>query len=218
MSDEYLLLLDENSKINQRKTNIIEDNNKLIASLVEKEKFVPEAIENISKFEYNFEEKRIIYLEQNDSIKNIQKYYFETREINFYNLQLDLLLTDIVTYQKNKKKVVLLAGNEINAKKLCDIEELNHIDQDAINEFIEDKVANIMAYKLSSLGENIDNSGTSTPANQGAIKSITRGSVRIEYNYDSVSSESMSNSSTKTSPELTSEEMKVLNKYRKLRF
>ena len=99
-----------------------------------------------------------------------------------------------------------------------DLDELEEMDQDAINEFIEDKVANIMAYKLSSLGENVDNSGTSTPANQGAIKSITRGSVRIEYNYDSVSSESMSNSSTKTSPELTSEEMKVLNKYRRLRF
>jgi len=128
MSDEYLLLLDEKSKINQRKTNIIEDNNKLIASLIEKEKFVPEAIENISKFEYNFEEKQIIYLEQNDSIKNIQKYYFETREINFYNLQLDLLLADIVTYQKNKKKVVLLAGNEISAKKLCNILKENQIN------------------------------------------------------------------------------------------
>ena len=128
MSDEYLLLLDEKSKINQRESNIIEDNNKLIASLVEKEKFVPEAIENISKFEYNFEEKQIIYLEQNDSIKNIQKYYFETREINFYNLQLDLLLADIVTYQKNKKKGVLLAGNEISAKKLCNILKENQIN------------------------------------------------------------------------------------------
>ena len=106
-------------------------------------------------------------------------------------------------------------------KGYCNIEDLDkleQIDQDTINEFIEDKVANIMAYKLSSLGENVDDSGTSTPANQGAIKAITRGSVRIEYNYDSVSSESMSNSSTKTSPELTSEEMKVLNKYRRLRF
>ena len=106
-------------------------------------------------------------------------------------------------------------------KGYCNIEdfsELNQIDQDAINEFIEDKVCNIIANKLSNEGENVDDSGTSTPANQGAIKSITRGSVRIEYNYDSVSSESMSNSSTKTSPELTSEEMKVLNKYRRLRF
>ena len=112
-------------------------------------------------------------------------------------------------------KVTKRVGGYCNIE---DLDELEEMDQDAINEFIEDKVANIMAYKLSSLGENIDNSGTSTPANQGAIKSITRGSVRIEYNYDSVSSESISNSSTKTSPELTSEEMKVLNKYRKLRF
>lgn len=106
-------------------------------------------------------------------------------------------------------------------KGYCNIEDflvLPQIDQDAINEFIEDKVANIMAYKLSALGENVDDSSTSTPANQGAIKSITRGSVRIEYNYDSVSSESISNSNTKTSPELTDEEMKILNKYRKLRF
>ena len=111
-------------------------------------------------------------------------------------------------------KVTKRVGGYCNIE---DLDELEEMDQDAINEFIEDKVANIMAYKLSSLGENVDDSGTSTPANQGAIKSITRGSVRIEYNYDSVSSESMSNSSTKTSPELTSEEMKVLNKYRKLR-
>ena len=111
-------------------------------------------------------------------------------------------------------KVTKRVGGYCNIE---DLDELEEMDQDAINEFIEDKVANIMAYKLSSLGENVDDSGTSTPANQGAIKSITRGSVRIEYNYDSVSSESMSNSSTKTSPELTSEEMKVLNKYRRLR-
>ena len=112
-------------------------------------------------------------------------------------------------------KVTKRVGGYCNIE---DLDELEEMDQDAINEFIEDKVANIMAYKLSSLGENVDDSGTSTPANQGAIKSITRGSVRIEYNYDSVSSESISNSSTKTSPELTSEEMKVLNKYRRLRF
>ena len=120
---------------------------------------------------------------------------------------------DIISFYIDK--VTKRVGGYCNIE---DLDELEEMDQDAINEFIEDKVANIMAYKLSSLGENVDDSGTSTPANQGAIKSITRGSVRIEYNYDSVSSESMSNSSTKTSPELTSEEMKVLNKYRRLRF
>ena len=106
-------------------------------------------------------------------------------------------------------------------KGYCNIEDflvLPQIDQDAINEFIEDKVANIIAYKLSSLGEDIDGSGTSTPANQGAIKSITRGSVRIEYNYDSVSTDSGGASVTKSSPELTDDEKEYLNQFRRCRF
>ena len=128
ITEEYLILVDENSKVEQRKQNIIEDNNKLIKSLIEKEKFVPQAIQNISEFEYNLKEKQIIYLEQNDILKNIQKYYFETREVNFYNLQFDILLTDIKKYQKEKKKVVLLAGNELNAKKICEIFKENEIN------------------------------------------------------------------------------------------
>ena len=99
-----------------------------------------------------------------------------------------------------------------------DLDELEEMDQDAINEFIEDKVANIMAYKLSSLGENVDDSGTSTPANQGAIKAITRGSVRIEYNYDSVTADSGGASATKSSPELTDDEKEYLNQFRRCRF
>ena len=128
ITKEYLLLLDEKSKIEQRKQNIIEDNNKLITSLIEKEKFVPQAIQNISEFEYNLKEKQIIYLEQNDILKNIQKYYFETREVNFYNLELDILISDIKNYQKAKKKVILLGGNEINAKKLCEVLKENQIN------------------------------------------------------------------------------------------
>ena len=110
-------------------------------------------------------------------------------------------------------------------KGYCNIEdfsELNQIDQDAINEFIEDKVANIMAYKLSQAGENVDSSTTATPAtptNQGAIKAITRGSVRIEYNYDSITANNSSaTSATKSSPELTDDEKGYLNQFRRLRF
>lgn len=75
-----------------------------------------------------------------------------------------------------------------------------------------------MAYKLSQLGENVDDSSTVTPANQGAIKSITRGSVRIEYNYDSVSTDSGGASVTKSSPELTDDEKEYLNQFRRCRF
>ena len=99
-----------------------------------------------------------------------------------------------------------------------DIYELEENEQDALLEFIEDKVCNIMAYKLSQAGENVDSSTTVTPENQGAIKSITRGSVRIEYNYDSVTADSGGASATKSSPELTDDEKKYLNQFRRCRF
>ena len=105
----------------------------------------------------------------------------------------------------------------------CNIEDINELaenEQDALLEFIEDKVCNIIAYKLSQAGENVDSSTTVTPENQGAIKSITRGSVRIEYNYDSVTANNGGAfvSVTKSSPELTDDEKEYLNQFRRCRF
>ena len=103
----------------------------------------------------------------------------------------------------------------------CNIEDINELaenEQDALLEFIEDKVCNIMAYKLSQAGENVDSSTTVTPENQGAIKAITRGSVRIEYNYDSVTADSGGTSATKSSPELTDDEKEYLKQFRRCRF
>ena len=104
----------------------------------------------------------------------------------------------------------------------CNIEDINELaenEQDALLEFIEDKVCNIIAYKLSQAGEKVDSSTTVTPENQGAIKAITRGSVRIEYNYDSVTADSSGGASaTKSSPELTDDEKEYLNQFRRCRF
>ena len=103
----------------------------------------------------------------------------------------------------------------------CNIEDIYALaenEQDALLEFIEDKVTNIIAYKLSQAGENVHGSTTVTPENQGAIKSITRGSVRIEYNYDSVTADSGGASATKSSPELTDDEKEYLNQFRRCRF
>lgn len=121
LSSEYLVFLDENSKIKQRQENIILENNNLIDSLIEKDRFVPEAIQNMSNFEYNLVEKQIIYLEQNDILKNMTKFYFDTREIHFHSLELEMLFSDLEIYKKEKKKVVLLTGNEINSKKVCEL-------------------------------------------------------------------------------------------------
>ena len=99
-------------------------------------------------------------------------------------------------------------------KGYCNIENLNkleQIDQDAINEFIEDKVANIMANKLSNEGENIN---TSTTVSQGQVQSITRGSVSITY----ASTNPTVDTTIKTSSELSNDEKGYLNQFRRLRF
>ena len=85
------------------------------------------------------------------------------------------------------------------------------MDQDAINEFIEDKVANIMANKLSNEGENIN---TSTTVSQGQVQSITRGSVSITY----ASTNPTVDTTIKTSSELSNDEKGYLNQFRRLRF
>ena len=103
----------------------------------------------------------------------------------------------------------------------CNIEDIDALpenEQEALLEFVEDKVCNIMAYKLSQAGESVDSSTTVTPANQGAIKSITRGSVKIEYNYDSVTADSGgSSSAAKSSPEFTDDEKEYLKQFRRCR-
>ena len=119
LSENFLLFLDENSKIEQRKQNIILDNQHLMNALSEKERFIPEAIQNMSNFEYNWAQKQIIFLEQNDIIKNIEKYYFSTREIHFHQAELEIFAEDLKKYQKEKKKVLLLAGTEANSQKVC---------------------------------------------------------------------------------------------------
>ncbi len=127
LSKDDIIFLDENSKIKQRQENLILDNNHLIDSLIEKERFVPEAIQNISEYEYNLQNKQIIYLEQNDLLKNMPKYYFETREINFYTQELEMLLAEVQTYQKAKKKIVLLGGNQQTASRICEFLKQNEI-------------------------------------------------------------------------------------------
>ncbi len=159
LSEEYLLLLDENSKINQRQENIILENNHLMDSLIEKERFVPEAIQNMSDFEYNLKQKQILYLEQNDILKNMTKFHFDTREIHFHNLELEMLLSDLKTYQKENKKIILLTGNELSSKKVCDIlkeQEMNYHYEPNLQQSVKQGEILVTLGGLSSGFENID--------------------------------------------------------------
>ena len=59
-------------------------------------------------------------MEQNDIIKNILKFSFTTREINYYKAEIDLLISDLKEYVK-KNKVIILGGNETTANKICEL-------------------------------------------------------------------------------------------------
>ena len=121
LNDKYLLCIDEISKVKQRKENIVTDNNNLIKSLMDKDRFVPESIRNISEFELELDNKETIYVEQHSNYNSVNRYEFNYREINFFKSEMELLLSDLKEYVENKKKVVLLCGNENNAKKVCNL-------------------------------------------------------------------------------------------------
>lgn len=143
LSDKYLIFIDENSKIEQRQENIIIENNNLIKSLMEKERIVPEAIKNVSDFEYNYSTKQIIYLEQNDIIKNIIKFTFTTREINYYKAETDILISDLNEYAK-KNKVIILGGNETTTQKVCDLLKEREVNYKYCEEIKDIKLGDII--------------------------------------------------------------------------
>ncbi len=111
-----LLCIDENTKITQRAENILIENNNLIKSLVEKERFIPEGILNVSNFNINswndiHSEKQTIYLEENNG-KTENKFEFNYRQINVYKSELEILKNDIEKWQKENKNIVVLTGGK----------------------------------------------------------------------------------------------------------
>ena len=109
---EYEVFLDEPEKIKQRIEAIQNENKNLIKVLIEKEKDIPEALENLNDFKFN--KKDVINLQESDTLKND----FNTKEINLFKGDVKNLETGIKQAVNEKKKVVILAGNIENANKI----------------------------------------------------------------------------------------------------
>ena len=72
LSDNYIIAIDEVNKLEQRAKNILIDNDNLIKNLIEKEKFVPQAISGIKpysevKTKLESTKKNLIYMEKQDT-------------------------------------------------------------------------------------------------------------------------------------------------------
>ena len=131
LNDNYLIILDEISKIEARQRNILQDNSNLIKNLIEKEKIIPEALENITSIDLNQleNEKSVIYFEKQDIVTNIQaeKYTFNYRQINYYKSEIENLFEDIKRWNKEQKSIYVMVSTKEKAKKLKEILEKEEI-------------------------------------------------------------------------------------------
>lgn len=131
LNDNYLIILDEISKIEARQRNISQDNTNLIKNLIEKEKIVPEALENITSIDLNQleTEKEVIYFEKQDIVTNRQaeKYTFNYRQINYYKSEIENLFEDIKRWNKEQKSIYVMVSTKEKAKKLKEILEKEEI-------------------------------------------------------------------------------------------
>lgn len=160
LSSNYCIFLDEIGKIKQRATNISIDNNNLIKALLEKEKIVPDAINellNYEEVEENLQNKQIVYIEKQDIENKLanQKYKFEYREVNYYKSEIENLIEDLRKASNEKKKIYLLVSTKEKAKKLQNLlnekEILNKIEEKLNQTIIVKSAQSIVTIAIGNL-------------------------------------------------------------------
>ena len=132
LNENYLIYVDEISKVRQRAINIQKDNENLEKLLIEKEKVVPEAIRNmytIREIEEFLDKKQIVYLEKQDRTKEMQstEYNFVYKEKKYFKSETENLIKDINKAQLEQKKIYILVENQEKAKKICNLLDENKI-------------------------------------------------------------------------------------------
>ena len=141
--DKFVIVLDEFGKINQRIDNIIIENKNLIRNLLEKEKSIPDIINNLSTYkdinnnfsnnEQHVEENLLKKIEDNtgrndsillykddvvsNKITNIN-WSFNYRDVLYYKNEIDNMCITINDAIKKQKSILILGGSEENARKI----------------------------------------------------------------------------------------------------
>ena len=124
---DYIVFIDEISKIKARSENILKDNENILKSLIEKGRVVPQALSNFDdfiKFSESIKPMQTVYLERQD-IGFVDKqsmhakrngYSFSYREVNFFRSSMDLLLEEVEKARKAAKTVVILPEGALSAR------------------------------------------------------------------------------------------------------
>ena len=135
LDDNYIIFLDEISKIKARNENVLKDTENVIKSIIEKGKKEPDSLKilcNYLEFLEIIKSKQTIYLEKQD-IGYVDKqsmhakrngYSFSYREVNFFRSSMDLLFKEIQEAAGNKTVIILCGGKE-NVNKVRNLLEDN---------------------------------------------------------------------------------------------
>ncbi|MBP3463963.1 MAG: transcription-repair coupling factor [Clostridia bacterium] len=148
LDKDFIIFLDEASKIKARSENIIKDNETIIKGLVEKKKIPIQAIQEIQdyiKVTEKIKKKQIIYLENKEiGFTDIQSmhakrngYSFSYREVNFFRGSMDLLFEELQKANSKQKQTVVLCGSFENSKKLSKL-----LDEKKIKYLLDEKLEN----------------------------------------------------------------------------
>ena len=168
LNNNYIIFLDDISKIEQREKNINQDNKELSKALLDKEKIVPEAIESMmtfSEISKHLSSRQLVYVERFDAEVSIQaeKYSFRYREINYFKSEIEELIKDIRKWINEKKEIIVLAESKEKIKKLksifekeeiiCKLEE--NLDKTIISKS-QESIVTLSVGKISTGFENFD--------------------------------------------------------------
>ena len=137
---DFVIIVDEYGKINQRIDNIRIENRNLVKTLLEKEKSVPDVIANINEYNndlsnYLEEHKDSLFMYKDDIVsRKITNIIceFNYRDVLFYKNEIEGLCTSLNEGIANNKKILILGGSEENARKISILLK----DRDIDNTFV----------------------------------------------------------------------------------
>ena len=163
ISEDYTIFIDEIKKIEIRANNIINDNNLIIKTLIEKEKNVPKVLENIHTFDEiinKISSSQKIYLEKQDIITGRENAFaFNTDEIK----EIDEIFSSKINNETKKPKRRL-------SKEFQEGEKVVYQDL---------KIGDYVVHKISGIGQFIG-------VNTIKADSVTKDYIKIKYKDDDI--------------------------------
>ena len=153
ITDKYLLCLEEPRKILTRAKNILNDIEKSEDALIEKQRIIPNALENyigIEEFTDKVNEKQKLYLISDDLGDNLEseKYYFRFRALNYNRSDINKFIDDIKKAKTEGKKAYIYVNSKEKAVKLQEILNTHEIISEYKENLKYSEISNGIAVKI----------------------------------------------------------------------